>query len=89
MSHAHGSDKELEIKIQTTKGIWDPSFSKTTKVQEVTQAVISHFGFTADGKYQLHLENDADSPLDPQRPLVSYGIKDGDVLIFTDLGVAV
>lgn len=84
-----GSDKDLEITIQTTKGPWKTSFPKTTKVQEVILAVISHFGFAADGNYQLHLENDADTPLNPQQPLVSFGIKDGDVLIFTDLGVAV
>jgi len=89
LSHAQSSDKELQIQIQTTKGTWSTSFSKTTKVQEVIRAVISHFGFAADGHYQLHLANDANTPLDPQRPLVSYGIKDGDVLVFTDLGVAV
>ena len=89
MSQEQSSDKELQIQIQTTKGTWDTSFPKTTKVQEIIQAVISHFGFAADGHYQLHLENNPDTPLNPQQPLVSFGIKDGDILIFTDLGVAV
>lgn len=81
--------KDLTIKIETTGGIWDNTFDKTDKVQEVIQAVIQHFGFASDGNYELRLAKDPDTALAPERPLVSYGIEDGDVLVFTDLGVAV
>ena len=83
------SDNDLEIIIHTPRGEWKIAFPKTTKVQEVINAVVEHFGFSKEGKYQLHLKNKPDEPLEPQRPLVSYGIKDGDILVFTDLGVAV
>lgn len=82
-------DKDLTINIKTTRGKWETTFSKTTKIQEVIQAVIQHFGFATNGNYELRLESDPDNALKPERPLVSYGIKDGDNLIFTDLGVAV
>lgn len=59
------------------------------KVSEVIQQVIEHYGFSAQGSYELRLERDPDNPLQPDRPLVSYDVKDGDVLVFTDLGVAV
>jgi len=83
-------DKDLEITIETPKGSWkDATFQKTAKISEVITAVIGHFGFSKEGKYQLVLKNEPNKPLDPNRTLVSYGIKDGDVLVFVDLGVAV
>ncbi|MCH7969182.1 MAG: EsaB/YukD family protein [Thaumarchaeota archaeon] len=85
----NNSDKELTITIQTPQGNWETTFPKTTKVQEVIDAVVKHFGFAPNGKYDLRLSTDPDNPLKPERTLVSYGIKDGDVLVFTDLGVAV
>jgi hypothetical protein len=82
--------KDLTINIETTRGKWEKAtFSKTTKIQEVIQAIIQHFGFATNGNYELRLERDPDHALKPERPLVSYGIKDGDTLIFTDLGAAV
>ena len=83
------SDKNLEIEIRTVQGTLQTTFPKTTKISEVLQAVIKHFNFAQNGKYDLRLETDPDNALELERPLVSYGIKDGDVLIFTDLGVAV
>lgn len=82
-------DNEISITILTTQGSWDTSFVKTTKVAKVIQAVINHFGFASNGNYELRAEKNPDEALKPDRPLVSYGIQDGDKLIFTDLGVAV
>ena len=83
------NDNELTVKILTTQGSWETTFPKTAKVSDVIQAVIQHFGFATGGKYELRLESDPNTILKPERPLVSFGIKDGDVLVFTDLGVAV
>lgn len=82
-------DDKLSVKIRTTQGTWATDFPKTTKVEEVIKAVIQHFGFAPNGQYELRLEREPNTPLKPERPLVSYGVKDGDVLIFTDLGIAV
>jgi len=82
-------DQDLTILIETSQGTWENTFPKNTKISEVIQAVIQHFGFVAGGKYELRMENEPDTPLKPERPLVSYGIKNGDVLIFTDFGEAV
>lgn len=83
------NDEELEFTISTTQGDWITSFDKNTKVQEVITAVVNHFGFAAGGNYQLVLNRKPVLPLAPERPLVSYGIKDGNTVEFTDLGVAV
>lgn len=82
-------DNDITVKIQTPRGEWITTFPKTTKIGEVINAIVTHFGFATNGKYQLRLASDPNTILEPERPLVSYKIKDNDVLIFTDLGVAV
>lgn len=90
MPEKERSDNDLAVWIQTTQGTWEEAtFPKTTKVQEVIQATTQHFGFAANGSYELYLESDRNNPLKSERTLVSYDIKDSDVLVFTDLGVAV
>ena len=89
MSDSASSDKNLTLCIQTTSGEFKNDFEKTTKISVVISAVVSHFGFANDGKYQLSQDDAPDTALDPTRPLVSFGLKDNDVLVFTDLGVAV
>jgi len=83
------NDKDLEIEIKTARGDWKTRFQKTSKIRDVIQAIIQHFNFAQGGKYDIRLETEPNNPLEPERTLVSYGIKDGDVLIFTDLGVGV
>jgi hypothetical protein len=84
--HSNSNDQQLTLTIQTTKGVWENAvFSKTAKVSEILQQVITKFGFAADGNYKLKIKG-APENLEPQRTLVSYHLKDGDVLSFTDLG---
>ena len=89
LGNAGQRQKELSVKIETTQGVWETTFDKNTKIHEVIQAVVQHFGFAPNGNYELRMAKDPDTPLQPERPLVSYHIQDGDILIFTDLGVAV
>jgi hypothetical protein len=77
----------LIINVETTRGTWEKAeFSKHAKVQDVIQAVVQHFGFAEKGNYRLLLKGNPDKPLAPERTLASYGIKDGDTLVFSDLG---
>lgn len=82
-------DNQLSVKIRTTQGTWSTDFPTTTKVEDVIKATMQHFGFAPNGQYELRLEREPNTPVKPERTLVSYGMKDGDVLIFTDLGIAV
>ena len=80
-------DQNITITIQTTQGNWSgASFLKTDKVAQVIQAVVSHFSFASNGKYELALEGKL---LSPERTLVSYGVENGNTLVFTELGIAV
>ena len=80
---------DITIVIQTSQGSWNATFPKTDKVQQVIAAVVTHFGFASNGRYELRLRTDPNQALTPERTLVSYDIKDGDILIFSELGTAV
>jgi len=82
-------DQNLTITIQTTQGDWVTTTDKNTKVFALISAICQHFKFVPDGKYEIELVGGTENPLRQNRPIVSYGIKDDDTLIFTDLGVAV
>lgn len=82
------NDSILTVTIETSQGSWTHDFPKTAKVEDVLKQVIAHFGFAADGKYDLRLSTDPTHALKPERTLVSYGVKDGAVLVFTELGNA-
>ncbi|GAA4459316.1 hypothetical protein GCM10023189_32840 [Nibrella saemangeumensis] len=82
------SDQTITVKIQTAQGEFVRDFDKNQTIQDIIQAVKAHFNFSADGTYELRLKGSSDDPFMPQRPIVSYGLKDGAVLVFTDLGKA-
>jgi hypothetical protein len=80
---------DLLVKVPTLPQPWPKSFPKTAKVKEVIDTVVSEFHFAPNGNYDLRLESNPTEPLDPKRPLVSYHLTDGTVLIFSDLGIGV
>ena len=89
MSAMAKQDPTLEITIQTTRGSRTFSFAKTTKVSEVIDTAVKEFGFAPGDQFQLVLSSDPSQPLQPERPLVSFGIHDGAVLVLTSIGSGV
>jgi hypothetical protein len=83
------NDDILEIKIQSTRGEKEFHFPKTTKVSEVIAQAVVAFGFAPGDSFQLVLATNLKEPLSPERPLVSYGITDGTVLVLTAVGKGV
>jgi hypothetical protein len=82
-------DKDLAVIVKGPEQAWHTNFPKTIKVSEVITAYVEHFKLAPSPKYELKLETDPNTLLKPERPLVSYGVKDGDVLVFVDFGDAV
>jgi hypothetical protein len=82
----NASDKTLEVKIQSTRGTKEFSFPKETKVADVIAKAVVAFGFALGDKFELVLASDQADPLQPERPLVSYHMVDGTVLILTAIG---
>lgn len=80
------SDKTLDIKIQSTRGTKDFSFAKETKIADVIAKAVAEFGFAPGDKFELVLATKPEEALQPERPLVSYHIADGAILILTAIG---
>ena len=83
------NDQEITVIIKGPEPDWEATFPKTTKIADVIKAYVEKFGLSDKGKYELRLESDPNAALKPERTLVSYHIKDGDVLVFVDFGEAV
>jgi len=79
-------DKELKIKIQSTRGTKEFSFAKETKIVEVIKKAVAEFGFAHTDKFDLVFATKPEEPLDPERTLVSYHVVDGTVFILTAVG---
>jgi hypothetical protein len=81
------NDQEIALTIRTTQGVLTQDFDKNTLLNNVLETVKQKYGFAHDGKYELIRRSD-NSVLELQRPIVSYGLQDGEELTFTDLGKA-
>ncbi len=79
------ADADLTIEVVTSRGRGTFTFDKTIKVSEVIQHVRDHFDLTGQGTFEL-IPEDGDEPLKKERPLVSFGIEDGDVFVLTSGG---
>jgi len=62
------------------------SFEKTSKVGDAAMLAAIHLGYSPQGTYTFAYKGET---LDRNRPLVSYGLKDGDLVVLTDIGRAV
>ena len=67
------------------------NFPKTAKVAEVIAVAVGDPALRLDPKGTYYLTTPGPEPkvMDAQRPLVSYGLKDGDVLTITADGAGV
>lgn len=83
------SDNDLAVTIKGPEPDWHVTFPKTIKVSEVIAAYTNNFNLAPSPRYDIKLEADPNIALKPERPLVSYQVKDGDVLVFVDFGDAV
>jgi hypothetical protein len=62
------------------------TFLKTTKIGEAATTAATKLGFSPEGTYTFSFRGET---LERNRPLVSYGLKDGDTVVLTDIGRAV
>ena len=85
---------EIQIKVQTPRGLWSmdepeeakkrPDYQISTKIETVIVDVRSVFNFVEqDSKYTLFLGK---TELEPDRTLVSYQIKTGELLVLSVQG---
>jgi hypothetical protein len=84
-----GGDKQtIKLTIGTPKGSFTAEFAKTAKVTDVIAAAIK--AKELDGgtdSFEVFLGDKQLTPVD--RPLVSFGVKDGDTLLLAATGSGV
>ena len=73
------TDQNIRVVIQSPQGQAEFTFAKTTKVSEVIETARKQFGFEP-GNFSLRREK-TNEVLAPERPLVSFHIEDGEVLL--------
>lgn len=80
--------KNLTLRVSTPKGSFTAEFAKTATVDDVIQAAITAKGL--DGGADAFEVFHGDTPMAPSnRPLVSFGLADGDKLLITATGSGV
>lgn len=82
------NDKNITLTILSGRGSWTGTFSHQIKIADVIQQATVALGYPTNGSYALVREPN-DEELDPQRPIVSYHLQDGDTLTLSATGSGV
>ena len=72
---------QVTVNLKTSKGDWETTFQKSTRVKDVILALKVHFRLPKDGKFTLYNEILPEIDFEPDRALVNYNVKDGDFLV--------
>lgn len=82
------NDHQITVIIQSGRGSREFTFPQQTKVAEAAEQAAAALGYPPGGAYLLVRLN-PEEELDGQRPLVSYGIEDGETLALSETGSGV
>jgi|TARA_B100001750_G_scaffold237567_1_gene242872 hypothetical protein len=72
---------QVIVNVKTTKGTWETTFQKSTRIKDVILGSRIHFRFPKETKLVLCNQESPHADFDPDRALVNYNVIDGDVLI--------
>lgn len=73
----------MNITIKTSHGNWKTnSIQNNMKVADIVNATRKHFGLS-EGHFELHRDGEN---LEYDKTLADYNIKDGDTVLFFELG---
>jgi hypothetical protein len=80
---AAGHSQSLTLTVIWADEDGEFTVPKTTKVSELITLAVTRFKLSPSDKYDLMLPSAGGQPLEHDRPLVSYHLKDGDQLLLT------
>lgn len=80
------NDHTITVTIQSGRGSQTFTFPQQIKVADATHQAAIALGYPADGSYALVYNGEE---LAGQRPLVSYHIEDGAILVLSAVGSGV
>lgn len=79
-------DEDLELNVIWADDDVELKTRKTAKVSDLIALAVSKLHLAPSDKYDLALPSKPGEPLDHNRTLVSYHLKDGDELLLTATG---
>ena len=76
---------QVLVNIKTSKGTWETTFQKSTRIKDVVLGSRMHFRLPKEAKFALCREGSPHVDFDPDRALVNYDVMDSEVLILKDI----
>ncbi len=76
---------QVTINLKTTKGNWETTFQKSTRVKDVILGLRVHFRLPKDAVFVLCKQDSSETDFEPDRALVNYNVQDGDILILKEV----
>ena len=76
---------QVTINVKTSKGNWETTFQKSTRVKDVILGSRMHFRLPKEANLVLCKQELSHADFDPDRALVNYNVVDGDVLILKEI----
>ena len=81
----HRMANQVIVNINTSKGTWETTFQKSTRIKDVILGSRMHFRFPKEAKLVLCRQDLPHANFDPDRALVNYNVIDGDILILKEM----
>ena len=76
---------QVLVHVKTSKGIWETTFQKSTRIKDVILGSRMHFRLPKEVQLVLCREESPHADFDPNRALVNYNVLDGEVLILKEV----
>ena len=76
---------QVLVHVKTSKGIWETTFQKSTRIKDVILGSRMHFRLPKEVNLVLCREESPHVDFDPNRALVNYNVLDGEVLILKEV----
>jgi len=75
---------QVLVNVKTSKGIWETTFQKSTRIKDVILGSRMHFRLPKEANLVLCRQELPHVDFDPGKALVNYNVIDGEVLILKE-----
>ena len=76
---------QVLVNVKTSKGIWETTFQKSTRIKDVILGSRIHFRLPKEANLVLCNQESPHADFDLDRALVNYNVIDGDVLLLKEV----
>ena len=76
---------QVLVNVKTSKGTWETTFQKSTRIKDVILGSRMHFRLPKEANLVLCKQELPHADFDLDRALVNYNVIDGDVLLLKEV----